>query len=220
MSRSESMINHLLMQFSQSVNMHIFLDALGAELDELTQALDDLQNKRWIDTGSGVQLDNIGVLIDRSRNIAGSIQLEFFAFYDQPNALSFGVGMFRDTPSVPYTATSTLDDETYRPVLWHKVSKNTTTGTTESTIESVKFIYNAPFVTLTELGNAKIGIGIGGRELTDNDIVLARALDLFIRAGGVRLDFVEEIPDPFFGFVDQANAKGFEVGILPTEIEL
>ena len=218
MSRSESMINHLLMQFSQSTNLHIFLDALGQELDELTQALEDLQNKRWIDTGSGVQLDNIGVLIDRSREIAGSIHLEFFAFFDQPNALPFDVGRFRDTPSVLYTATSTLDDETYRPVLWHKVSKDTTKGTAESTIESVKFIYNAPFVTLTELGNAKIGIGIG-RELTDNDIVLARALDLFIRAGGVGLDFVEEIPDPFFGFVDQGDAKGFEVGILPTAIE-
>ena len=206
------------MQFSKSVNMQIFLNALGAELDELTQALDDLQNKRWIDTGSGVQLDNIGVLIDRSRNIAGAIQLEFFGFYDQPNTLTFNVGRFRDTPAVPYTATSILDDETYRPVLWHKVSKDSTKGTAESTIESVKFIYNAPFVTLTELGNAKIGIGIG-RELTDNDIVLARALDLFIRAGGVGMDFVEQIPDPFFGFVDQANAKGFEVGILPTAIE-
>ena len=32
--------------------MHIFLNALGgAELDELTKALEDLQNKRWIDTG-------------------------------------------------------------------------------------------------------------------------------------------------------------------------
>ena len=206
------------MQFSQSTNLHIFLNALGEELDELTQALEDLQNKRWIDTGSGVQLDNIGVLIDRSRQIAGSIQLEFFAFFDQPNALPFNVGRFRDTPAVPYTATSTLDDETYRPVLWHKVSKDTTKGTAESTIESVKFIYNAPFVTLTELGNAKIGIGIG-RELTDNDIVLARALDLFVRAGGVGLDFVEEIPDPYFGFVDQGDAKGFEVGILPTAIE-
>lgn len=218
MSRSESMINHLLMQFSQSVNMHIFLDALGQELDELTQALEDLQNKRWIDTGSGVQLDNIGVLIDRSRNIAGAIQLEFFGFFDQPNTLTFNVGRFRDTPAVPYTATSTLDDETYRPVLWHKVSKDTTKGTAESTIESVKFIYNAPFVTLTELGNAKIGIGIG-RELTDNDIVLARALDLFIRAGGVGMDFVEQIPDPFFGFLGQGNVQGFDVGILPTNIE-
>ena len=141
--RSESMINHLLMQFSKSVNMQIFLNALGEELDELTQALDDLQNNRWINTGSGVQLDNIGVLIDRSRNIAGSIQLEFFAFYDQPNALSFGVGRFRDTPATEYLATSILDDETYRPVLWHKVAKDTTTGTTESTIESVKFIFSA-----------------------------------------------------------------------------
>ena len=206
------------MQFSQSTNLHIFLDALGQELDELTHALEDLQNKRWIDTGSGVQLDNIGVLIDRSRSIAGAIQLEFFGFFDQPNTLTFGVGRFRDTPAVEYTATSILDDETYRPVLWHKVSKDTTTGTAESTIESVKFIYNAPFVTITELGNAKIGIGIG-RELTDNDIVLARALDLFIRAGGVGMDFVEQIPDPFFGFVDQADAKGFDVGVLPTLIE-
>ena len=212
------MISHLLMQFSQAVNMHIFLDALGQELDELTKALDDLQNKRWIDTGSGVQLDNIGVLIDRSRQIAGSIQLEFFAFYDQPNALSFDVGRFRDTPSVPYTATSTLDDETYRPVLWQKVAKDTTNGTTESTIESTKFIYSAPYVTLTELGTAKIGIGIG-RELTDNDVVLARALDLFIRAGGVGLDFVTEIPDDYFGFVDQPYVKGFDIGILPTQIE-
>lgn len=211
------MINHLLMQFSQATNMHIFLNALGAELDELTTALEDLQNKRWIDTGSGVQLDNIGVLIDRSRQIAGSIQLEFFAFYDQPNALSFGVGRFRDTPAVEYLATSILDDETYRPVLWHKVAKDTTTGTTESTIESVKFIFSAPFVTLSELGNAKIGIGIG-RELTDNDVVLAMALDLFIRAGGVGLEYVEEIPTLYFGFVDQ-NAYGFEVGALPTLIE-
>lgn len=217
--RSESMINHLLMQFSKSVNMQIFLNALGEELDELTQALDDLQNNRWINTGSGVQLDNIGVLIDRSRNIAGSIQLEFFAFYDQPNALSFGVGRFRDTPATEYLATSILDDETYRPVLWHKVSKDTTTGTAESTIESVKFIYNAPFVALSEMGNAKIGIGIG-RELNDNDIVLARALDLFVRAGGVGLDFVEQIPTNYFGFVDQPGVKGFEVGALPTLIEL
>ena len=217
MTRAESMLSHLLMQFGQSVNMHIFLNALGAELDELTKALDDLQNKRWIDTGSGVQLDNIGVLIDRGRPINGSIQLAFFAFIDQPNALSFGVGRFRDTTDVEYLATTILDDETYRPVLWHKVAKDTTTGTTESTIESIKFVYNAPLVTLTELGNAKIGIGIG-RVLNDNDIVLARALDLTIRAGGVGVEFTIEFPDKFFGFPDQ-NAYGFEVGVLPTLIE-
>ena len=217
MTSGERMINHLIMQFGNSAILHIILNAFGAELDELRTAYDDLLNKRWIDTGAGVQLDNIGVLIDRSRHIDGSIQLEFFAFFDQPNALPFDVGRFRDTPAVSYLASSTLDDETYRPVLWHKIAKNTATGTAENTIESVKFIYSAPYVTLTELGNAKIGIGIG-RDLNDNDIILARALDLSIRAGGVGVDFVTEIPDNFFGFVDQ-NAKGFDIGILPTAIE-
>ena len=127
MNRAESMINHLLMQFSQAVNMHIFLEALGAELDELTKALDDLQNKRWIDTCAGVQLDNIGVLIDRSRRIEGAIQLEFFAFFDQPNALPFDVGRFRDTPSVAYTATSILDDEGNVKSYWTKIGVNVET---------------------------------------------------------------------------------------------
>lgn len=212
------MINHLIMQFGNSPILHIILNAFGAELDELRQAYDDLLNKRWIDTGSGVQLDNIGVLIDRNRRINGSIQLEFFAFYDQPNALPFGVGRFRDSNSVAYLASSSLDDEEYRAVLWHKVAKDVANGTAESTIESVKFIYNAPFVTLAELKNAKIGIGIG-RELNDNDVILARALDLFVRAGGVGLDFVEEIPSYFFGFIDQPYVKGFDVGALPTLIE-
>ena len=70
---------------------------------------------------------------------------------------------------------------------------------------------------MTELGNAKIGIGIG-RELNDNDIVLSRALDLSIRAGGVGVSFISEIPEDFFGFEDQ-DAKGFDVGVLPTLIE-
>ena len=217
MTRAESMISHLLMQFSKSVNMQIFLNALGAELDELTQTLNDLQNKRWIDTGSGVQLDNIGVLIDRSRQVAGAIQLEFFGFLDQPNIQTFGIGRFRDTTATPYTASSVLDDEAYRPVLWHKVAKDTTDGTTESTIESLKFIFDAPFIVLQEKGNAKFDVGVG-RELTDNDITLARAINLFIKAGGVGVDLKYQIPTKYFGFRGQPNAYGFEEGSFPDEI--
>lgn len=214
---AERMINHLIMQFSKSVNMQIFLNALGEELDELNQALDDLQNKRWIDTGSGVQLDNIGVLIDRSRQVAGAIQLEFFGFIDQPNIQTFGIGRFRDTTAIPYTASSVLDDEAYRPVLWHKVAKDTTDGTTESTIDSLKFIFDAPFIILQEKGNAKFDVGVG-RELTDNDITLARAINLFIKAGGVGVDLKYKIPTKYFGFRGQPNAYGFEEGSYPDEI--
>ena len=214
---AERMINHLIMQFSKSVNMQVFLTALGDELDELATALDDLQNKRWIDTGSGMQLDNIGVLIDRSRYIEGSIQLEFFGFFDQPNIQTFGIGRFRDTTSVAYTTSAVLDDEAYRPVLWHKVSKDTTDGTTESTIESLKFIFNSPLVIIEEKGNAKFDLGIG-RELSDNDITLARAINLFIKAGGVGVDLKYQIPQKYFGFRGEPNAYGFEEGSFPDEI--
>lgn len=217
MTRADSMIDHLLMQFSKSMNMQVFLNALGAELDELTQALDDLQNKRWIDTGSGVQLDNLGVLLDRSRTIDASIQLEFFGFYDQPNIQTFGVGRFRDTTSVPYLVSSILDDETYRPVLWHKVYKDTTNGTTESTIESLKFIFDAPFVIVDDAGNANISIGIG-KALSDNDVTLARAVNLFIKAGGVGVANTYEIPLRYFGFRGQPNALGFDEGSFPDEV--
>ena len=217
MTSAERMIEHLIMQFGNRPLLHIILNAFGAELDELRKAYDDILNKRWIDTGSGVQLDNIGVLIDRSRRIDGSIQLGFFAFYDQPNALSFGVGRFRDTPSVAYLASSTLDDESYRAVLWHKIAKNTTNGTAESTIESLKFIFDAPFVVVEEFGNAKINIGIG-RELNDNDIVLARAVNLFVKAGGVGVNLKYQLPEKYFGFRGMPNAYGFEVGSFPDEI--
>ncbi len=142
---SERMINHLIMQFSKSVNMQAFLIALGDELEELNKALDDLKNKRWIDTGSGIQLDNIGVLIDRSRYIAGAIQLEFFGFLDQPNTLTFGIGRFRDTTAVPYTASSVLDDVTYRPVLWHTVATAPPAGPPSLPLSSFPFLFPSPF---------------------------------------------------------------------------
>jgi hypothetical protein len=162
-------------------------------------------------------LDNIGVLVDRSRTIAGAIQLEFFGFFDQPNTQTFGIGRFRDTTAVAYTASSVLDDESYRPVLWHKVSKDTTDGTTESTIESLKFIFNAPFVIIQEKGNAKFDVGIG-RELSDNDVTIAQAINLFIKAGGVGVGLTYEIPKKYFGFRGQPNAFGFEKGSYPDEI--
>ena len=86
-----------------------------------------------------------------------------------------------------------------------------------STIESLKFIFNAPFVIIEEKGNAKFDIGIG-RELSDNDITLARAINLFIKAGGVGVDLKYQIPQKYFGFRGEPNAYGFEEGSFPDEI--
>ena len=82
------------------------------------------------------------------------------------------------------------------------------------------FVFNAPSVALVERGNAKISLAIG-RELSDNDIVLGRALNLFIKAGGVGLEWKSQYDyDSYFGFLGQPNAKGFGDGKFSDLIEI
>ena len=81
MTHTERMISHLIGQFQDKPVIEAELEALGAELDALRSAFDDLRNKRWIDTGEGAQLDGIGTIVNRSRTIKDSLQIEFFVNY-------------------------------------------------------------------------------------------------------------------------------------------
>ena len=95
--RSEHMKGHLIGQFHEKPVLAAVLETLGEELEEIAQAFHDLKEKRWIDTGEGVQLDGIGQIIDRPRQIEEAVQLEFFGFRDQANAKGFEEGRFRDS---------------------------------------------------------------------------------------------------------------------------
>ena len=209
--RSERMKKHLIGQFQGRPVIAALLESLGEEMDEIMQAFRDLREKRWIDTGEGVQLDGIGRIIDRPRQIDEAIQLEFFGFKEQPNTQGFEVGRFRDAWETWLKSTK-LNDVEYRAVLWMKVFKNRSIGTAEDTIRSLKFIYGTEKVVLEDLGNAKIGIAIGKR-LDSNTISIASAIDLLVRAGGVGIDILEHFDyHNYFGFLEQVGAKGFEEG--------
>lgn len=218
-NRTESMQNHLIGQFKDKKALGAILQALGDEMDELTRVFDDLQNKRWIDTGEGAQLDGIGTIIDRPRQIADAVTIPFFGFDDQDNALGFEKGRFRDSWEV-WLSSVNLSDPEYRKILWMKVFKDVSTGTAEDTITSTKRIFDAPYVALSEVGNAKITLGIG-RVLQDNELAIARAVDLIIRAGGIGVAGTSMFDyDNYFGFFDQPNAKGFETGTFADEISI
>lgn len=211
MSRAESMQGHLIGQFDNKPILFAILTALGEEMDLLNAVFDDLKNKRWIDTGEGVQLDGIGEIVARNRQIDKAIAVPFFGFLGQDGTLGFEQARFRDT-NENWLASYNLADAEYRPVLWAKVAKNIANGTAEDTISSLKFIFGTPYVVLEEIGNAKIAVGIG-RKLLPSDIILADAVDLMIRAGGVGMEWRENFDyDSYFGFLGQPNAKGFEQG--------
>ena len=211
MNRTESMQGHLIGQFDDKPILLAILSALGEEMDTLNAVFDDLKNKRWIDTGEGVQLDGIGRIVGRNRQIDKAVAVPFFGFQGQIGTKGFEQARFRDS-NESWLASYNLEDAEYRLILWAKVAKNISDGTAEDTITSLKFIFDAPYVVLEEMGNAKIAIGIG-RRLLQSDILLADAVDLLIRAGGVgvlRKVFFDY--DNYFGFLGQPNAKGFEVG--------
>lgn len=211
MSRAESMQGHLIGQFQGKPVLAAVLEALGEEMDELDAVFSDLESKRWIDTGEGKQLDGIGEIVGQGRQIAEAIAVPFFGFQGQIGAMGFEQARFRDANEY-WLASYNLADAEYRLVLWAKVGKNIANGTAEDTIRSLKFIFNAPFVFLDEIGNAKIAVGIG-RRLLQSDIILADAVDLLIRAAGVGMEWRTHFNyDSYFGFLGQPNAKGFEVG--------
>ena len=214
--RGQHMIDRLLMQFANSPYLHGLLNALGTELDLLVQVFDDLKNKRWIDTGEGQQLDGCGEIVVQPRRIGKAIAIPFFGFDDQPGATGFEQGRFRDDREA-YLASATLADAEYRQILWAKVAINTTDGTAESTIDSLRRLYNARIV-LANVGNAKMWISIG-RQLTEAEILLANALDLFVVAGGVNIEVKSWFVDgATFGFDDQnMGYVGFDDGMMAEE---
>lgn len=211
MSRYESMIGHLLAQYRDCPNLFAFIYAVSEELELVNKTLDDLKYKRWIDSGEGVQLDGIGDIVDQDRIISQAIALEFFGFEGQPNVTGFNQARFRRAGE-SYLTSATLSDPEYRLVLRAKIVKNNSLAYAEDTIQSLAFVFNVNKVVLHDIGNAKFIVAIG-RKLSKNEIIMARALDLFVRGGGIGYKYmIDYDATNYFGFYHQKGAKGFGQG--------
>ena len=215
-NHTKQMQDRLLMQFHSSPVFKGLLAAIGSEMEGLTAVYEDLRYLRWIDTGEGQQLDGCGEIVQQSRTIKQAIAIAFFGFDGQTGATGFGQGRIRKNREA-YLTSAKLADAEYRQILWSKVAKNTTDGTAESTIDSLYRLYAAKIV-VAETGNAKIRIAIG-RELTEAEILLANALNLLVRAGGVGIQVKSYFIDgSAFGFSNQNQGYlGFGTGILAKE---
>lgn len=216
---TERMKEHLLAQFADKPVIYTELEALGAELDLLHQAMLDLKEKRWIDTGEGAQLDNIGTIVNQSRHIDNAIQIEFFGFAEQANTKTFDVGRFRNDDET-WMENTELDDDWYRKILWLKIFKDTSYATPDAILHSVSVIFGTDAVILHEEGNAKILLGIG-KHVSANELLLVKSIQLIIHAAGVGIDAIETYDtESYFGFLGQQNAKTFGQGIFADLLDL
>lgn len=208
MNRYDSMKKHLLVQFSNTKILQAIFYAISEELQLLDTALNDLKNKRWIDTAEGKQLDGIGEIIDRNRLINNAITIKFFGFENQTNTTGFNQARFKEK-SEPYLSSTSLADEEYRLILWAKVNKNNSLCYTSDTIKSIQFIFETDVAIVQDIYNAKFIVGVG-KKLTKNEILFANALDLIVRPAGVTCQSMTHFnKNKVFGFHNQKFSKGF-----------
>lgn len=222
MTTSERMYNHLLSQFRNKPNIKAFLEAVGAEMDEIDKVREQIRTQIWPDTAVGKQLDMCGEVADISRRVENAIAMDFFGFPDHGD-MSFGEAPFRRLYD-NYLKSSTLNDRYYRLAILAKIDKNTTDCSRVSTIRSIKKIFNVKRITAVNGGNAKMRIGIG-RLVTSKESRLIDALNLIIRGAGIGIIYVYSFDgDNTFGFSRNRDNpykfKGFGVGSLARIIKV
>lgn len=209
------MISHLLAQFVDKPKIEGLLRVLGRQLDLVEQAFIDLQEKRWVETAEGAQLDGCGVIVGQSRLVDKATYLPFFGFNEQPGGSGFEKAPFRKNMEVAVTTTK-LDDEKYRMSINAKIGKNTARGTPEDVITGLRQVFSAKRVLIQE-DNAKIYAAIG-REVTGADLLFAQNSNLLVKPGGVKLlPTLQFDSEAVFGF-RELECQGFGVGKFAKKI--
>lgn len=198
---SERMLGLLLAQFEDKPVIRAILELIGEEFDRMSSVRQDIRTQMWPDVAIGKQLDMCGEVADISRKVDKAIAVDFFGFPDHGNN-GFGMARFRRYGE-PYLSTSELRDEEYRLAIFSKIAKNTTDGSRQSTLDSIKRMFNISRVVAINGGNAKMRIGIG-RYVTANELSLINELDLIIRGAGIGVIY-------FYWFND-GNTFGFSRG--------
>lgn len=172
----------LLAQYYDKPNINALIELIEEEFERHAKVKNDIATKIWPTTAEGKQLDICGEVADMPRMIEGSIASDYFGFPNHGDN-TFGQAKFYRYGE-PYLGSTILQDKEYRLAILSKICKNTTDGSRQDTIDSMKRMFNVSRVVVANAGNAKIRVGVG-RIVTHNELTLINSLDLVIRGAGI-----------------------------------
>ena len=219
---TQRMLDLLLSQFYDKPVIKALLEVIGEEFDRHTKIKQQLRDEIWPATAVGKQLDICGEVAGVSRKVEAAITVDFFGFPGHGNN-GFGRARFYRYGE-PYLSSSELRDNEYRLAIFSKIAKNTSDGSRQSTLDSIKRMFNISRVVVVNAGNAKMRIGIG-RTVTQNELNLINQLDLIIRGAGIGIIYLYYFNDGnTFGFsrggANPGNFAGFGKGILARILQI
>jgi len=173
-------------QFTEGSDFAIWLDEKMRSYDNAGDWLQYLQDNLDIFTAADHWLDVFGLIIGQSREVADSIPVEFFGFFDTPFSGGFGEARFWNG-SESLAASSILADPEYRTILLAKIAFNYADVTLTGIASSLSIIFETEDLTVTNSGVANIDIFIN-KTLTTTEQNLFNSLDILPRAAGVSID--------------------------------
>jgi hypothetical protein len=209
-------------QFKSKDIFDRYLQILLYDSAELQEVFRQLMQERSIDTAVGAQLDIIGEIVGQPRDLIDTSLFQYFAFDGYLNAESFGdlnnnsVGGIYYSLGDPLSGNTLLNDEQYRLFIKAKIIKNTSNVTPNQLLDFLKFVFNSPYNSITELGNAKM-ILLVGKPLSNFEKILLTYQSTssgyssrFIpKQIGVGIEFGQFDYENYFGFQGSPNAKGY-----------
>lgn len=155
----------LLSQYKQSTNLQKYIKCFIDEFAEVKQAMSDSVKYRYLADSFGVMVDDIAYLVGASRVIYGAASLGFFGFFTNPSAYPAGDD---NDPSVGGVLRSDGDRES---------------GDFVRTDSQLKDAIRARIIKI--VGNCNIE-----QLITYVDLVLGREIDLEIKEGHQKMDFI------------------------------
>ena len=199
-----------------------YLDLLLSASTEIQLVAKDLMQNRSIDTARGKQLDMIGAIVGQPRTLINVDLFDFFGFFGNPRADSYGdinipsVGSVWLDVNGATSGNVVLDDNVYRMLIKAKISKNITKATPEDIMRVTDFIFNADGTTTVIEGRAEYTLLIGKR-LTKVEIGLLNWVNsdakytttLLPKPVGVRINYGSFDKDRVFAFFGVPRAQGY-----------
>lgn len=202
---------------SEHADQPDFLAVLAATLQPFVDCqtlLASLPTKFDVDLAKGRQLDVVGQWVGLGRQLALPISGVYFSF-DVPG-LGWDEGVWKG-PFDPTEGVVSLDDDTYRLMLYAKIAANIWDGTLEQAERILANIFagSSPGTHIFIEDNTDMSINLGISGVLPSALFQGLITSGYfeVRPAGVRINNVFIAPGPFFGFdTENYNIAGWDVG--------
>lgn len=185
-------------QFEDSARLAALMKAMAAPMGDLQTALAQLRDNRWLDTATGDQLDGIGDILGRPRQITEVTAYKFFGFDGQENIGGFGTYRFYTAGLATTGGSSTLDDDAYRLLLAWKIVVDSAGGTAPQIAAACGPLFQAERIAVEDTGTAAIKVHVAASN--DDNVFLGNPKKWIRAAAGISVSFEQYAAGEAFSF--------------------